>query len=76
MAKADVDGIPLSPSALSRVEDRDQLQLKAEAPTSHLTPGKHYLARVELKDGRLLKAPVTVEPPRPQAVLLNKGVQD
>jgi hypothetical protein len=76
VAKADVDGIPLSPSTLSRAEDRDQLQLKAEAPTSRLTPGKHYVARVELKDGRLLKAPVTVAPPRPQAVLLNKGVQD
>jgi hypothetical protein len=31
---------------------------------------------VVLKDGRLLRAPVTVAPPRPQAVLLNKGVQE
>jgi hypothetical protein len=76
VAKVEVDGISLLPSTLSRVEDRDQLQLNAAASTSRLEPGKHYVARVELKDGRQLKAPVTVEPPRPQVVLLNKGVQD
>jgi hypothetical protein len=30
---------------------------------------------VELRDGRLLKVPVTVEPPRPQVELLSKGTQ-
>ena len=33
-------------------------------------------AQVELRDGRQLKAPVTVEPPRPQVTLLSKGTQD
>ena len=75
VAKADLDGIPLTPSTLSRVEDHDQLIMKAAASTARLEPGKQYLARVELKDGRLLKAPVTVEPPRPQVALLSKGVQ-
>jgi hypothetical protein len=75
VAKAEVDNITLTPSTLSRVEDHDQLLMKATASTGRLDPEKHYVARVELKDGRLLRAPVSVEPPRPQAALLNKGVQ-
>jgi len=75
VAKAVLDGIPLTPSTLSRVQDHDQLIMKAAASTALLDPEKHYVARVELKDGRLLKAPVTVDPPRPQVVLLNKAVQ-
>jgi hypothetical protein len=31
---------------------------------------------VQLQDGRLLKVPVTVEPPRPQVTLLSKGTQN
>jgi hypothetical protein len=57
------------------VEDHDLLLMKSTASTARLDPDKHYVARVELKDGRLLRAPVSVEPPRPQAALLNKGVQ-
>ena len=34
------------------------------------------MAQVELKDGRVLKAPVTINPPRPEITLLSKGVQD
>jgi hypothetical protein len=76
VAKAELDGVSLTPSTLSRVEDHDQLMMKATASTARLDPERHYTARVELKDGRLLRAPVTVEPPRPQAALLNKGVQE
>ncbi len=76
VAKAEFDGVNLTPSTFSRVEDHDQLLMKASASTARLDPEKHYVARVELKDGRLLRAPVTVEPPRPQAALLNKGVQE
>jgi hypothetical protein len=75
VAKAELDGIALTPSTLSRVEDHDQLLMRATVSTGHLDPEKRYFARVELKDGRLLRAPVTVEPPRPQAALLSKGVQ-
>jgi cell division septation protein DedD len=49
--------------------------MESEVSTANLDPGKPYTAKVELKDGRLLKAPVMVDPPRPQATLLNKGVQ-
>jgi hypothetical protein len=58
------------------VEDLDQLtHERGRISTASLVPGKHYVAHVELKDGRVLKAPVTVDPPRPQITLLSKGVQ-
>ncbi len=76
VAKAELDGIALKPATLARVEDHDQLTMKAAASTVHLDPDKQYSARVELKDGRSLRVPVTVEPPRPQVALLSKGVQD
>ena len=76
VAGAELDGIKLSPAALNRVQDFDQLALSASASTASLEPGKHYEAKVELRDGRQLKVPVTVDPPRPQVALLSKGVQD
>jgi len=76
VAKAEVDGIAFTPSTLSRVEDHDQLLMKAATSTARLEPERHYVSRVELKDGRQLRTPVTVEPPRPQVALLNKGVQE
>lgn len=76
VAKAELDGILFTPSALSRVEDHDQLLMRAAVSTARLDPGKQYVASVELKDGRRLKAPVTVNPPRPQAALLSKGIQE
>ena len=76
VAKAELDGITLTPSTLSRVEDRDQLLMKASSSTARLDPDRHYVAHVELKDGRKLKAPVSVDLPRPQATLMSKGVQE
>lgn len=76
VANAEFNSITFTPSVLSRVEDRDQLSLQAAAPTASLEPGRHYTAIVQLKDGRSLKVPVTVDTPRPQVTLLSKGVQD
>ncbi len=75
VAQAKLHGIVLKPATLNRVEDMDQLVLKAGSSTAGLDPDKDYTAEVELKDGRQLKAQVTVEPPRPQLMLLSKGVQ-
>jgi hypothetical protein len=74
--KAELEGIALTPSALSRVQDSDQLVMTATGSTASLDPGKRYVAKVQLRDGRQLKTPVTVEPPRPQVTLLSKGTQD
>ena len=76
VATAELDGITLKPLTLSRVEDHDQLLMKADSSTARLEPGKQYSARVELKDGRMLRVRVTVDPPRPQMALLSKGVQE
>ncbi len=76
VAQAQLNGITLIPVALTRAGDLDQLAMKADSPTSDLEPGKRYFASVQLRDGRQLKAPVTVGPPRPQVTLLNKGSQD
>jgi hypothetical protein len=75
VAKADLDGIGLTPSTLSRVQDFDELVMHTDSSTGNLTPGKPYAAKVQLQDGRQLKVPVTVESARPQVTLLNKGVQ-
>lgn len=76
VARAELDGIAFTPTTLSRVADQDQLLLTASASTAHLDPNHHYSARVVLRDGRQLKTPASVDPPRPQAALLNKGVQE
>ena len=75
VAKAKVDGITFTPSTLKRAENLDQLVMNAEESTANLEPLQSYTAHVELKDARMLKAPVTVEPPRPRITLLSKGVQ-
>ena len=76
VAKAQIDGIALTPSILNRVGDLDGLLMTTGGSTASLVPGKHYVAHVDLKDGRVLTAPVTVDPPRPQVMLLSKGVQN
>jgi hypothetical protein len=75
VAKAELNGIALKPSGLTRVEDFDQLAMKTDGSTASLDPSKSYVAEVQLQDGRKLKVPVTVELPRPQITLLNKAVQ-
>lgn len=76
VANVELERIALMPSALSRVQDFDQLALKASQSTASLDPAKRYTAHVQLRDGRYLKAPVTVGPPRPQVTLMSKGSQD
>jgi len=76
VAKAEFAGFSWTPGALNRVQDLDQLTLNAGGSTAALEPGKRYSAIVHLHDGRQLKVPVTVNPPRPQVTLLSKGLQE
>jgi hypothetical protein len=76
VAKAEVEGITLAPAALGRAGDLDELRMTAVGSTAGLIPGKAYVAHVELKDGRTLTAPVTVDPPRPRVVLVSMGEQN
>ncbi|MGH9607624.1 MAG: hypothetical protein ACRD3N_18190 [Terracidiphilus sp.] len=75
VSKAELEGIDWKPGALTRVHELDQLTLSTGKSTSKLKPGKLYTASVELLDGRKLKVPVAVEPPRPEAALLSEGIQ-
>jgi hypothetical protein len=76
VAKARIEGIALKPAVLNRAGNLDELLMTADGSTVSLVPGKTYIAHVELKDGRALTAPVSVDPPRPQVMLLSKGVQN
>jgi len=76
VASAKIDGIELTPGVMNHVGDLDELLMTAGGSTASLIPGKYYVAHVDLKDGRVLTAPVTVDPPRPQVTLLSKGVQN
>ena len=76
VAKVSLGEIAWMPAALSRVQEFDELSLKAGSSTADLEPGKPYVAKVQLQDGRVLRVPVTVEPRRPQVTLLSKGTQD
>jgi hypothetical protein len=76
VAKVSLHAIEWTPAKLRRVQDQDQLSMKANSDTGSLEPGKHYTAKVQLRDGRELKARVTVETQRPQVTLLSKGTQE
>jgi len=76
VAKVSLNGIDWTPTELKRVQDQDRLEMKANNDTNGLEVGKHYTAKVQLHDGRELKVPVSVSPPRPQVTLLSKGTQD
>src|SRR5579862_1247424 len=76
VAKATLKGVNWTPAGLTRVQDSDKLAMKADSSTEAIEPGTPYSASVQLRDGRELKVPVTVEAPRPQIALLSKGTQD
>jgi hypothetical protein len=76
VAKVSLNGIEWTPADLKRVQDQDRLSMKTAADTNRLEAGKRYTAKVQLHDGRELKVPVSVEPPRPEVTLLSKGTQD
>lgn len=76
VARAELEGVVFLSGELNRVGDVDLLTMKAGGSTAKLVIGKKYFAKVELADGRAVKVPATVQPARPQLVLLNKNVQD
>ncbi len=76
VAQARVGDVTFTPSKLDRVENLDQLQMDSAGSTDSLQAGKEYVALVDLKDGRTLKAPVTIDQPRPKVTLLNEGIQE
>jgi hypothetical protein len=76
VARASFGDIDWTPDKLSRVQDFDQLSLRTDGSTADLDPGTRLSAKVSLRDGRELKVPVHIDPPRPQVSLVSKGSQD
>ncbi len=76
VAALTIDGVAFTPTALSTRQGLDQLALTAEdaQAASQLKQGEVGLARVTLKDGRVLKLDTVVAAPRPSVSLIAKSV--
>ena len=64
----ELNGVHFAPAKLSRAERKDVLYLAApeSASTSSFQPQQNLVAKVALKDGRVLDLQTTVQPPRPR----------
>src|ERR1700726_780128 len=61
---------------LPRANEQDELPLTAkEANPPALQPSERLVARVALKDGRVLELPTVVESPRPKVTLVSKSIR-
>ena len=71
----ELKGIRFLPVKLTRANEKDELRLAAkQANAVDLRPGEHLVARVALKDGRVLELPTVVESPRPKVTLVGKSI--
>ena len=83
MKSLELKGIRFAPAKLSRVEQKDELSLSVgdgasanQASWSNaLAAGEKLVARVDLKDGRVVDLQTTIEPPRPKVNLISKNIQ-
>src|SRR4029077_15188979 len=73
----ELNGIHFAPAKLSRADRKDVLYLAAPdtASTASFQPQQSLVARVALKDGRVLDLQTTVQPARPRVSLLSKSIQ-
>ena len=71
----ELNGIRFVPAKLTRANEKDELHLAATQPDSAaLQPGRTLVAKVALKDGRVLELPTKVEAPRPKVTLVSKNI--
>ncbi len=72
----ELNGIHFVPAKLTRSNEKDELHLSATQPDSAaLPPDQPLVAKVALKDGRVLELPTKVEAPRPKVALVSKNIQ-
>ena len=73
----ELNGIHFAPAKLSRAERKDVLYLAApeSASTASFQPQQNLVAKVALKDGRILNLQTTVQPARPRISLVSKSIQ-
>jgi hypothetical protein len=73
----ELNGIHFAPAKLTRADRKDFLYLAA-ADTAAMTsfqPDQNMVARVALKDGRVLDLQTKVQPPRPRVSLVSKSIK-
>jgi hypothetical protein len=77
VASLDMQGLHFTPATLSRIDQKDDLQLVTAdaAAAAALQPNQSLTARVELKDGRVLALQTTVQAPRPKVTLVSKNIE-
>jgi hypothetical protein len=73
----ELNGIHFMPAKLSRANRKDVLYLAVPeaASTASFQPQQNLVARVALKDGRVLDLQTTVQPARPRVSLVSKSIQ-
>jgi hypothetical protein len=76
VARFELKGTAFVPDKLARIDEKDELRLTTtDKNAASLQPDEKLVARVSLKDGRVLDLPTTVEAPRPQVTLISKHIQ-
>jgi hypothetical protein len=71
----ELNGVHFVPAKLTRSNEKDELHLASQAATDGLKPDQTVVAKVALKDGRVLDLPTKVEPARPKLALVSKNIQ-
>jgi hypothetical protein len=72
----ELKGARFIPAKLTRANEEDELRVAVkEANPPALQPKERLVARVALKDGRVLELPTTVEDPRPKVTLVSKNIR-
>jgi hypothetical protein len=73
----ELNGVHFAPAKLSRADRKDVLYLAAPeaVSTNSFQPDQNLVARVVLKDGRVLNLQTKVQPARPRVSLVSKSIQ-
>ncbi len=73
----ELNGVHFAPAKLSRADRKDLLYLAAPeaVSTNSFQPDQNLVARVALKDGRVLNLQTKVQPARPRVSLVSKSIQ-
>jgi len=72
----ELKGARFVPAKLTRANEQDELRVAVkEASPPPLQPKERLVARVALKDGRILELPTTVQDPRPKVTLVSKNIR-
>lgn len=72
----ELNGVHFAPAKLTRADKKDELYLAAPAAaTTAFQPEQNLVAKVALKDGRVLDLQTRVQPPRPRVSLVSKSIQ-